>query len=150
MEMTSAITPMTNPRMETKPTAETRASAGRLRYRQAIDRGRFIAGDSSDKSRCYHQRLVLAEQIGQYRITGKIGEGGMGEIYSAFDQKLNRTVAVKVIAADLLDDRTRRRVIGEARAAAALDHPFICAVHDVLEYDGQPVIIMEWVQGETL
>src|SRR5438105_6993251 len=74
----------------------------------------------------------------------------MGEIYSAFDEKLNRTVAVKVIAADLLDDRTRSRVIVEARAAAALDHPFICAVHDVLEHNGQPVIIMEWVQGETL
>ena len=74
----------------------------------------------------------------------------MGEIFSAFDEKLNRTVALKVIAADLLDDRARRRVIGEARAAAALDHPFICAVHDVLEHDGQPIIIMEWVQGETL
>ena len=93
---------------------------------------------------------MLTEQIGHYRVTGKIGEGGMGEIYSAFDEKLNRTVAIKVIAADLLDDRARGRVIGEARAAAALDHPFVCAVHDVLEHDGQPIIIMEWVQGETL
>src|SRR5439155_26116641 len=95
--------------------------------------------------------LVLNEQIGQYRITGKLGQGGMGEIFSAYDQKLNRNVAVKFIASTHLDsDYSRKMFLREARAAAALDHPFICTVHDVLEHHGQPMIVMERVEGETL
>ena len=96
-------------------------------------------------------RSVLNEQIGQYRITGRLGQGGMGEIFAARDEKLNRTVAVKVIANSRIDSETSRRLfLREARAAAALDHPFICTVHDVLEHNGQPVIVMERVEGETL
>src|SRR6266516_4028711 len=96
-------------------------------------------------------RSVLNEQIGQYRITGRLGQGGMGEICAARDEKLNRTVAVKVIANSRIDSETSRRLfLREARAAAALDHPFICTVHDVLEHNGQPVIVMERVEGETL
>ncbi len=94
---------------------------------------------------------MLNEQIGQYRITGRLGQGGMGEIFSALDEKLNRTVAVKFIAqARVEGDLSKRLFLREARAAAALDHPFICTVHDVLEYNGQPVIVMERVEGETL
>ncbi len=94
---------------------------------------------------------MLNEQIGQYRITEKLGQGGMGEIFAAYDQTLNRTVAVKVIASSRLgSDQSRRLFLREARAAAALDHPFICAIHNVLEYEGQPLIVMEMVQGETL
>ena len=75
----------------------------------------------------------------------------MGEIFSAHDEKLNRTVAVKFIAVARLDSGSSRRLfLHEARAAAALDHPFICTVHDVLEHQGQPVIVMERVEGETL
>jgi serine/threonine protein kinase/Tfp pilus assembly protein PilF len=93
---------------------------------------------------------MLNEQIGQYRITGRLGQGGMGEIFSARDEKLNRTVAVKFIDARMDSDASRRLFLREARAAAALDHPFICTVHDVLEHKGQPVIVMERVEGETL
>ena len=94
---------------------------------------------------------MLDEQIGQYRITGRLGQGGMGEIFAARDEKLNRTVAVKFIAnAQMASDASRRLFLREARAAAALDHPFICTVHDVLEHRGQPVIVMEHVEGETL
>ncbi len=94
---------------------------------------------------------MLNEQIGQYRITGKLGQGGMGEIFSAYDQKLNRNVAVKFIASTHLDsDDSRKMFLREARAAAALDHPFICTVHDVMEHHGQPMIVMERVEGETL
>jgi TolB-like protein/Flp pilus assembly protein TadD len=94
---------------------------------------------------------MLNEQIGQYRITGRLGQGGMGEIFSARDEKLNRTVAVKFIANAHMDsDSSRRLFLREARAAAALDHPFICTIHDVLEHEGQPVIVMEYVEGETL
>jgi serine/threonine protein kinase len=100
---------------------------------------------------CYHRTLVLNEQIGQYRITSRLGQGGMGEIFAAHDEALNRTVAVKVIATSrLASDQSRRLFLREARAAAALDHPFICAIHNVLEHEGQPLIIMEMVQGETL
>jgi len=97
------------------------------------------------------RRRVLNEQIGQYRITARLGQGGMGEIFAARDEKLNRTVAVKFIAnPNLASDASRRLFLREARAAAALDHPFICTVHDVLEHQGQPVIVMERVEGETL
>ena len=93
---------------------------------------------------------MLNEQIGQYRITSRLGQGGMGEIFAAHDEALNRTVAVKVIATSrLASDQSRRLFLREARAAAALDHPFICAIHNVLEHEGQPLIIMEMVQGET-
>src|SRR5256885_14934650 len=103
------------------------------------------------KSRVLPSRFVLNEQIGQYRITARLGQGGMGEIFAARDEKLNRTVAVKFIANATMDsDASRRLFLREARAAAALDHPFICTVHDVLEHKGQPVIVMERVEGETL
>ena len=75
----------------------------------------------------------------------------MGEIFSAHDEKLNRTVAVKRIAQSLLhSDRSRGQFLREARAAAALSHPFICTVHEVLEHEGTLLIVMERVQGETL
>ncbi|MEK6373436.1 MAG: protein kinase [Acidobacteriota bacterium] len=94
---------------------------------------------------------MLPERIGHYRVTGKLGEGGMGEIFSARDETLNRTVALKLIAAALLDDgNARRRFLREARAAAALQHLFICTIHEVLEVGDQPVIVMEYVEGETL
>ncbi len=93
---------------------------------------------------------MLEQQVGRYRVTGKLGQGGMGEIFSAYDEKLKRTVAMKVIAGGQLDADAQRDFLREARAAAALDHPFICTVHEVLEHDGQPVIVMECVEGETL
>ena len=100
--------------------------------------------------RCYDQR-VLSGQIGHYRITGKLGQGGMGEIFSAFDEKLNRDVAMKQISTAVIDDeRSRHRFLREARAAASLNHPFICTVHEVLEHEGAPLIVMERVEGETL
>src|SRR5579872_6697719 len=75
----------------------------------------------------------------------------MGEMFAAHDEKLNRTVAVKVIANPRLDsDASRKLFLREARAAAALDHPFICTIHDVLDFSGEPVIVMERVDGETL
>ena len=95
--------------------------------------------------------FVLNEQIGQYRITERLGQGGMGEIFAARDEKLHRTVAVKFIANARVDSEASRRLfLREARAAAALDHPFICTVHDVLEHNGQPVIVMERIEGQTL
>ncbi len=91
------------------------------------------------------------ERIGPYRVIERIGRGGMGEIFTAHDERLGRTVALKTISAELVpDDESRARLLAEARAAAALTHPFICTIHDALEHDGVPVIVMEYVEGETI
>src|SRR5436190_17578329 len=118
-------------------------------FSAAARRGRLqqAAGSKAAASRRTPKRLpshfVLNEQIGQYRITARLGQGGMGEIFAARDEKLNRTVAVKFIANAKMDsDASRSLFLRQARAASALDHPFICTVHDVLEHKDQPAIVM--------
>ena len=88
----------------------------------------------------------------KYKLLRSLGAGGMGSVYLARDITLNRDVAIKFIALSKADDASaRRRLVREAQAAAALDHPFICSVHEVsTETDGQPYIVMQFVEGETL
>jgi adenylate cyclase len=85
----------------------------------------------------------------RYRILDVIGRGGMGEVCLADDVMLDRKVALKFLAASGHSD-VRDRLLGEARAAAALDHPFICAIYEVSVLDGRPCIVMEYVRGESL
>jgi predicted ATPase/predicted Ser/Thr protein kinase len=86
-----------------------------------------------------------------YRILEKIGQGGMGEVYKAEDLKLGRTVAIKVLSPEARgDDRARRRLLQEARAASALNHPNIVTVHAIEEIDGLDFLVMEYVEGESL
>src|SRR4030095_12861064 len=86
-----------------------------------------------------------------YRILSKLGAGGMGEVYLAKDMKLERLVAIKFLAKDLAQDHhANKRLIREARAAAALDHPNICAIHEVADEGGRTFIVMQYVDGETL
>ena len=81
---------------------------------------------------------MIDETLGRYRITGKLGEGGMGVVYRAHDDTLQRDVAIKLLSADLLhDSKARARLLREARAAASLNHPNICMVHDVGEANGK-------------
>ena len=88
---------------------------------------------------------------GKYHIERHIGSGGMGEVYLAHDSALGRRVAVKLLPPDVeADPIARERLRREARAAAALDHPFICKIHEVGESSGQSYIVMEYVDGETL
>jgi eukaryotic-like serine/threonine-protein kinase len=96
--------------------------------------------------------LAAGAKVGKYRLERLLGSGGMGSVYLARDLDLERDVAIKFIAADRSgDSAAQRRLIHEARAAAALDHPNICAVHDVLvEADGRACIVMQYVEGETL
>lgn len=87
----------------------------------------------------------------RYRILDRLGRGGMGEVFLAVDTSLERRVAIKFLPRDLADDLVaRERFVREARAAASLDHPHICVVHETLEADGIPCIVMEFVEGETL
>jgi serine/threonine protein kinase/tetratricopeptide (TPR) repeat protein len=94
---------------------------------------------------------LVGGQIGSYRILSLLGAGGMGEVYRAHDAKLRRDVALKVLPRELAHDPERRtRLLQEARAAAALNHPNICTVHDVGETDGHAYIAMEAVEGQPL
>ncbi len=89
--------------------------------------------------------------FGRYVIRARLGAGGMGEVYLADDTQLARPVALKVLPSDREADPTaQRRLVKEARAAARLDHPHICAVYDAGEADGRQYIAMQYVEGETL
>src|SRR2546423_3378488 len=89
--------------------------------------------------------------IAHYRIVEPIGAGGMGTVYKAYDNKLNRIVALKLLPSEYVsqEDR-RRRFFQEARAASALNHPHILTIYEVGEEEGNPYIAMEYVEGETL
>ncbi|MEI6669522.1 MAG: protein kinase [Acidobacteriota bacterium] len=90
-------------------------------------------------------------RVGPYEIRSALGAGGMGEVWRARDTRLERDVAIKVLPAHLLTDADRlMRFRREARAASAVNHPHICTVHDVGEYEGAPYLVMELLEGETL
>ena len=89
--------------------------------------------------------------ISRYRVLRKLGEGGMGDIYLAEDTVLGRPVALKFISGSLLKDSERRsRLFREARAAALIDHPNVCTVHEIDEIDGHPFLVMAYVEGQNL
>lgn len=92
------------------------------------------------------------ERLSKYEIVRPLGSGGMGVVYLAFDKVLNRDVAIKFVSADrIADPAAEQRLLREAQAAAALDHPSICGVHDVhIGPDGRVCIVMQYVEGETL
>jgi serine/threonine protein kinase/Tfp pilus assembly protein PilF len=94
---------------------------------------------------------MIGKTISHYKILEKIGEGGMGVVYKAEDTKLKRIVALKFLHPDLVrDTEAKERFVQEAQAAAALDHPNICTVHEINESDGQTFIAMAFVEGQSL
>ena len=94
---------------------------------------------------------MVGTMLGPYRIAEPIGAGGMGEVYRAHDSRLQRDVAVKLLpAARAGDDQARARLLSEARAAAALNHPHICTIYEVGDADGHAFIAMELVDGKPL
>ncbi len=94
---------------------------------------------------------LIGQQINHYRILAPLGTGGMGEVYLAEDAKLARQVAIKFLPTALVaDEQAKRRLLREARAAAALDHPNICSIYEVGEEAGRSFIVMQYIKGETL
>ena len=95
--------------------------------------------------------IAPGTRLGPYVVSAPIGAGGMGEVYKAHDPRLARDVAVKVLPVGFSADSERlNRFKQEARAAAALNHPNILAVHDIGQHDGSPYIVSELLEGDTL
>jgi serine/threonine protein kinase len=94
---------------------------------------------------------MIDKAISHFRILGKLGEGGMGVVYEAEDTNLKRTVALKLLPPELTkDSQAKMRFIQEAQAAAALDHPNICAVYEIAEAEGTTYIAMPYIKGKSL
>ena len=95
--------------------------------------------------------LTAGARLGPYEIVSPLGAGGMGEVYKARDTRLDRTVAIKILPADVAADEQRReRFRREARAISSLTHAHICTLHDIGEQDGVDFLVMEYLPGETL
>jgi eukaryotic-like serine/threonine-protein kinase len=102
-----------------------------------------------DETEPVSAQLQPGTRIGQYEVLEPIGSGGMGEVYRAHDTKLGRFVALKIV----LDSKiggTADRVLREARAASALNHPNICTLYESGEFDGRPYLAMEYIAGQPL
>lgn len=115
------------------------------------------AGEASWRDGVFHDlptagvALSPGARLGPYEITALIGAGGMGEVYSARDTRLDRIVAIKILPPTFAGDPERRaRLEREAKTVAGLNHPHICTLHDVGDHEGSMFLVMEYVFGESL
>jgi eukaryotic-like serine/threonine-protein kinase len=94
---------------------------------------------------------MIGQRVSHYEVLSKLGQGGMGVVFLARDLSLDRKVALKFLTPNLSSDRiNQRRILEEAKAAGAIDHPFVCKIYEVGETNGTAFIVMEFVEGETL
>ncbi len=94
---------------------------------------------------------MIGKTISQYRILEKLGEGGMGVVFKAQDTKIDRFVALKFLPSHLTASEIDKvRFLQEAKAASAINHPNVCVIYDIREYEEEQFIIMEYVDGTTL
>src|SRR5262245_22230891 len=92
----------------------------------------------------------MPETIAHYRVMSTLGEGGMGVVYAAQDERLQRRVALKMVRDTGADPQSRERLWREARAAASVSHPNVCQLYEIGEADGELFIAMELLEGESL
>src|SRR5262249_43929361 len=95
------------------------------------------------------ERAMVGETVGKYRVVSRLGRGGMGTVYKAVDETLDREVAIKCLNADLGDPDLLKRFRGEAVTLARLNHPNIATLFELGDHDGQLMMVMEFVRGET-
>jgi serine/threonine protein kinase len=94
---------------------------------------------------------VFPDRLGPYSILSLLGAGGMGEVYLADDERLGRRVAIKIVPESVSrDPEAKGRLLREARAVAALDHPNVCTLYEIGEHEDRPYLVMQYVEGETL
>lgn len=123
-----------------------------VRANCGVVRKDIVSAPRDGQLRLRNRPNMIGKTVGHYRITAKLGAGGMGEVFLAEDTRLERKAAIKFLPTDLAaDSDRRRRFLKEAKAASALNHPHVCIVYDVGETEaGQPFIAMEYVQGASL
>src|SRR6187397_2724819 len=93
---------------------------------------------------------MVGQNIGKYRVLDRIGRGGMGTVYRAIDETLHRDVAIKVLNTELNDPSVARRFKAEAVTVARLNHPGIATIFELFQHEGQWLMVMEFLRGETL
>jgi Tol biopolymer transport system component len=122
--------------------------AGRFLESPAVE---MVEASTEEEPRSVPAQLVCGDRLGPYRIVAPLGAGGMGEVYSATDTRLDRMVAIKLLPRQFSQDaEALERFQREAHAASALNHPNICTVYDIGEHEGQPFLVMELLEGQTL